>query len=129
MNPEDYFHYLDDKLEPLSDDRIITYNGFINYSKIAGQTEYIKNNPEFMCITLVGSRWNNAIIRAIDAYNVKIIGEKSSILFFSTANLCPMILNMLTSVLLFKEKLSFKQWIGISFGILSTVFVSGILGC
>lgn len=79
MNPEDYFHYLDDKLEPLRNEQI-TNAGFINYSKIMGQTEYIKNNPEFMCITLAGSRWNNAIVRAIDADNVKIIGEKSSII-------------------------------------------------
>ncbi len=60
--------------------------------------------------------------------NLFLSGVLPSILFFPTANLCPMILNMLTSVLLFKEKLSFKQWIGILFGILSTVFVSGILG-
>ncbi len=60
--------------------------------------------------------------------NLFLSGILPSILFFPTANLCPMILNMLTSVLLFREKLSFKQWIGISFGILSTVFVSGIFG-
>lgn len=60
--------------------------------------------------------------------NLFLSGVLPSILFFPTANLCPMILNMLTSVFLFKEKLSFKQWLGILFGILSTVFVSGIFG-
>ncbi len=60
--------------------------------------------------------------------NLFLSGVLPSILFFPTVNLCPMMLNMLTSVFLFREKLSLRQWIGIFFGILSTVFVSGVLG-
>ncbi len=79
MDPEDYFHYRNDKIEPLKNNQI-TDKGFINYSKIMGQTEYIKDNQEFKCVTAAGSRWNNAIIRAVDAENIKIIGEKSSVI-------------------------------------------------
>lgn len=59
--------------------------------------------------------------------NLFLSGKLPSVVLFPTVNLCPTILNMLYAMFVFKEKLTVKQWIGIGFGILSTVFVSGVL--
>ncbi len=59
--------------------------------------------------------------------NLFLSGKLPSVVFFPTVNLSPMILTMVASVVLFKERLSLKRWIGIVIGILSTVFVSGII--
>ncbi len=60
VNPDDYSNYLDDKIEPLPP---------------------LLSNEEMRKIGLSVypySRWNNAIIRVIDAHDVKITGEAGS---------------------------------------------------
>ena len=59
--------------------------------------------------------------------NLFLSGRLASVVFFPTINLCPMMLTMLYAVFGFKEKLTAKQWAGIAVGVLSTVFVSGII--
>lgn len=59
--------------------------------------------------------------------NLFLSGRLASVVFFPTINLCPMMLTMLYAVFGFKEKLTAKQWVGIAVGVLSTVFVSGII--
>ena len=59
--------------------------------------------------------------------NLFLSGRLASVVFFPTINLCPMLLTMLYAVFGFKERLTAKQWAGIVVGILSTVFVSGII--
>ena len=59
--------------------------------------------------------------------NLFLSGRLASVVFFPTINLCPMMLTMLYAVFGFKERLTAKQWAGIAVGILSTVFVSGII--
>ena len=59
--------------------------------------------------------------------NLFLSGRLASVVFFPTINLCPMLLTMLYAVFGFKERLTAKQWAGIAVGILSTVFVSGIM--
>lgn len=59
--------------------------------------------------------------------NLFLSGRLASVVFFPTINLCPMLLTMLYAVFGFKERLTAKQWAGIAVGILSTVFVSGII--
>lgn len=59
--------------------------------------------------------------------NLFLSGRLTSVVFFPTINLCPMLLTMLYAVFGFKERLTAKQWAGIAVGILSTVFVSGII--
>jgi hypothetical protein len=49
-------------------------------STIHGETEYVDGKPEYRFKRIPGSRWNNAIIRAIDAENIKVIGEKNSVI-------------------------------------------------
>lgn len=70
-NPEDYFGYIDDKIEPLPDELIT--DGKWNRAEIGGNRDY-----RFMRVA--GSRWNNALIRAINAENVSIIGEEGSVI-------------------------------------------------
>lgn len=59
--------------------------------------------------------------------NLFLSGRLASVVFFPTINLCPMLLTMLYAVFGFKERLTARQWAGIAVGILSTVFVSGII--
>ena len=78
-NPEDYFNYKNDKVEPLREDQI-TDAPYVHLSTIHGETEYVENKPEYRFRRIPGSRWNNAVIRAIDAENIKIIGEVGSVI-------------------------------------------------
>lgn len=59
--------------------------------------------------------------------NLFLSGRLASVVFFPTINLCPMLLTMLYAVFGFRERLTAKQWAGIAVGVLSTVFVSGII--
>lgn len=69
-NPDDYFGYLSDKIEPLDPARI---TGVI--WKPASSPD--RDN---VFVRTAGSRWNNALIRAIDAENIAIIGEADSVI-------------------------------------------------
>ena len=60
--------------------------------------------------------------------NLFLVGQVPAAIFFPIVNLTPMLLTMVSAVVIFKERLSRKRWIGIGVGILSTVFLSGILG-
>lgn len=71
-DPEDYFGYLKDTVEPLPEE-LVTDGPWNRAEKETGKRDY-----RFMRIA--GSRWNNAFIRAIDAQNVAIIGEEGSYL-------------------------------------------------
>ena len=65
-NPEDYFAYLDDEIEPISmEEREETV------STVMPQAHGNRSVMPY-------SSWNNAIIRAIRAKNIAIIGEKDS---------------------------------------------------
>ena len=77
-NPDDYFScYTEDTVEPLSKERI-TDAPYVGLWKIHGETRYDENDQRYNFRRLPGSRWNNALIRAIDAENVAIMGEKDS---------------------------------------------------
>jgi hypothetical protein len=58
-NPEDYLSFLEDEIEPVKENEILH-----------DQHPY----------TYATSRWNNGLIRAIDAENISVIGEKGSYL-------------------------------------------------
>lgn len=78
-DPEDYFNYLSDKLEPLEAYRI-TDAPYVHLETIHGETAYEEGKPEYRFRRLPGSRWNNAILRGIDAQNIKIIGCRDSVI-------------------------------------------------
>lgn len=58
-NPEDYFGYVNDKLEPVT-------------------MEEVGNTPQTCRSATCTSRWSNGLIRAMDAKNISVIGEKGS---------------------------------------------------
>ena len=76
-NPMDYFNHLNDECEPLKKCQI-TDAPYVHLSTIHGETKYEENKKEYRFKRIPASRWNNALIRAIDAVNVGIIGEKNS---------------------------------------------------
>ena len=78
-DPEKYFDYLNDKVEPLRKDQIID-SGYVGLWTIHGETHFDENDSRYNFKRIPGSRWNNAMIRAIDAENVAIIGEEGSVI-------------------------------------------------
>ena len=78
-NPEEYFHYINDTLEPLSPEEI-TDAPYVPHRTILGETAYEENKTEYRYKRLPGSRWNNGLIRAIRAENIAVIGEKDSVI-------------------------------------------------
>lgn len=55
--------------------------------------------------------------------NLYLSGVVDSAIFFPVVNGCGLILTTLAAVIIFKEKLSLKQWIGLAIGIISVVFL------
>lgn len=78
-DPEEYYGYLNDKVEPLKTEQI-TNAGYVGLWTIHGETAYDEKDERYRFKRIPGSRWNNAIIRAIDADNVAIIGEEGSVI-------------------------------------------------
>ena len=70
-NPEDYYGYKNDTVEPLPDELVT--DGQWNRAEVTDERDY-----RFMRIP--GSRWNHGLLKAINAENVKIIGEEGSCL-------------------------------------------------
>lgn len=68
-NPNDYFAYLNDKLEPLTFDEIT--------DKPWKRTE-LDEVKDYDFMRKPGSRWNNALVRAVNSENIAIIGEANS---------------------------------------------------
>lgn len=78
-DPEEYFGYIHDTVEPLRPDQV-TDAGYVGLWTIHGETAYDETDPRYRFKRVPGSRWNNALIRAIDAQNVTIIGEAGSVI-------------------------------------------------
>lgn len=78
-DPEEYYGYLHDNVEPLAENQI-TDAGYVGLWNIHGETEYDENDERYRFKRIPGSRWNNALIRAIDAENIAIIGESGSVI-------------------------------------------------
>lgn len=72
-DPEDYFGYLNDEVEPL-DNELITDAPWCRAEKSENR------DADYKFFRTAGSRWNNALIRAINAENVSIIGEDGAII-------------------------------------------------
>ncbi len=66
IDPEDYIGYIDDKIEPITAEERESFAPTVKPGSTIGRSV----RPY--------SRWNNAIIRAIHAKNIAIIGEKGS---------------------------------------------------
>ena len=66
---------------------------------------------------------NGACVAVNNKFNLYLSGVMDSAVFFPIVNGGTLVLTTLAAVLLFKEKLSKKQWIGVVFGIVSVVFL------
>ena len=71
-NPEDYMSYHDDKIEPLE--------GFVFNDKWSQSISGRIHEWNSAFLRNAGSRWNNGLIKAINAENIAIIGEEGSML-------------------------------------------------
>ena len=59
--------------------------------------------------------------------NLYLSGVMEAAIMFPVVNLGPLVLTTVAAAVIFKEKLSVRQWIGICIGIVSTLFVSGVI--
>ena len=57
--------------------------------------------------------------------NLYLAGQMPSAVFFPIINTGSLVLTTIAASLVFKERLSPKQWVGLAFGIISSLFVSG----
>ena len=73
---------------------------------------------------MLGIMLVNGICVAINnKFNLYLSGVMDSAVFFPIVNGGGLVLTTLAAVLLFREKLSKKQWVGIVLGITSVVFL------
>ena len=79
LNPQDYFNYLNDEVEPLKPEQI-TDAPYVHLATIKGETKYEEDKSEYRFKRIAGSRWNNALIRAIDATDICVIGDEGSVI-------------------------------------------------
>lgn len=66
---------------------------------------------------------SGASVAVNNKFNLYLSGVMDSAVFFPIVNVGGLVLATLAAVLLFKEKLSKKQWVGVVFGIASVVFL------
>lgn len=66
-DPEDYMGFIEDKVEPISD-QDITDTLWLP----------VEQRKTYDHMNAAASRWNNALIRAIDAHDISVTGEKGS---------------------------------------------------
>lgn len=58
--------------------------------------------------------------------NLFLSGKLDAVILFPLINLLPMLLAMLSGLVLFRERLSLRQWCGVCAGILAAVCISGL---
>lgn len=59
--------------------------------------------------------------------NLNLSGRLEAAVLFPIVNICPLVLTTIAATMLFKERLSKLRWVGIAVGIISTLFVSGVV--
>lgn len=59
--------------------------------------------------------------------NLYLAGVLTTAVMFPLVNIIPMVLSTVTAMIMFRERLSVRRWIGVLIGVLSTVLVSGVL--
>lgn len=80
-DPEAYFAYLDDKIEPLGEEDITEFPRAV-YGEAKRAMREQGREAEYYKVYYqrAGRRWNNALIRAIRAENIAIIGEEGAVI-------------------------------------------------
>lgn len=91
-------------------------------SRFADEKEKEKNSKRQVWLLLGIMIANGACVAVNNKFNLYLSGVMDSAVFFPIVNGGGLVLTTLAAVLLFKEKLSTKQWIGVVLGIASVVF-------
>lgn len=68
-NPEDYMGFLEDEIEPLSEQE-----------KTDQIWMPVKERPSYDFMKVPGGRWSNGLIRAIGAHDIAIIGDENAVI-------------------------------------------------
>ena len=92
-------------------------------SRFADEKEKKKNGKRQVWLLLGIMIASGACVAVNNKFNLYLSGVMDSAVFFPLVNGGGLVLTTLAAVLLFKEKLSTKQWIGVVLGIASVVFL------
>ena len=92
-------------------------------SRFANEKEKKKNGKRQVWLLLGIMIASGACVAVNNKFNLYLSGVMDSAVFFPIVNGGGLVLTTLAAVLLFKEKLSTKQWIGVVLGIASVVFL------
>lgn len=95
---------------------------FICYSTECKKANQKILNFKLHYLQILGG-FSNAASHSINIY---LVGVLPAVIIFPVVNLIPMIFLILSSVVIFKEKLSVRRWLGVGTGIVSTMLLSGI---
>ena len=92
-------------------------------SRFADEKEKKRNGKRQVWLLLGIMIASGACVAVNNKFNLYLSGVMDSAVFFPIVNGGGLVLTTLAAVLLFKEKLSTKQWIGVVVGIASVVFL------
>ncbi len=95
----------------------ITKKGLMNKDKESGKKKILALVP--LIIMLV----SGVCVAANNKLNLHLSGVMESAVFFPTVNGGGLVLTLLASIAIFKEKLSAKQWVGMALGIVSVILL------
>lgn len=88
--------------------------------KKTGEARFVPNSKQTVSALLSG-----ATFAVPHVANLYLAGAMPSAVFFPIVNTGGLVLTLLAATLIFKEKLTRLQWIGIILGLISSLFVSG----
>jgi drug/metabolite transporter (DMT)-like permease len=92
-------------------------------SRFADATKKQSKDKKQACFMLGIMIASGACVAVNNKFNLYLSGVMDSAVFFPIVNGGGLVLTTLAAVILFKEKLSIKQWIGVVLGIASVVFL------
>ena len=82
-----------------------------------------KSGFSIKSVAVVQSSLSGAFMGGVHIINLYLSGAMPKVVFFPVSNGGLILLNLILSVLLFREKINYKQWIGMIVGIVSLCFI------
>lgn len=95
----------------------------INNKKSDDSKIYLKFKPLHILIPVLAG----VALGLCHVINLNLSGRLDAAVLFPIVNICPLVLTTVAATVLFNERLSKLRWMGIAIGILSTLFVSGVM--
>ena len=92
-------------------------------SRVVEENERGKNSKKQVWLMLAIMIASGVFVAVNNKFNLYLSGVMNSAVFFPIVNGGGLVLTTLAALMLFKEKLSTKQWIGVVLGIASVVFL------